>query len=77
MEDASLPASLWNATAKVSLQADSVRFQEQTAIEPRLNAIFMPENIQLQELSLDWQQGRVQVSGQFKPTHWQLDTASV
>ncbi|MBJ6977512.1 AsmA family protein, partial [Vibrio cholerae] len=29
------------------------------------------------ELSLDWQQGRVQVSGQFKPTHWQLDTASV
>lgn len=61
----------------MSLQADSVRFQEQTAIEPRLNAIFTPENIQLQELSLDWQQGRVQVSGQFKPTHWQLDTASV
>ncbi|OCP87608.1 AsmA family protein [Vibrio parahaemolyticus] len=77
IEDASLPASLWNATAKVSLQADSVRFQEQTAIEPRLNAIFTPEKIQLQELSLDWQQGRVQVSGQFKPTHWQLDTASV
>ncbi len=77
IEDASLPASLWNATAKVSLQADSVRFQEQTAIEPRLNAIFTPENIQLQELSLDWQQGRIQVSGQFKPTHWQLDTASV
>ncbi|CAE6879251.1 hypothetical protein ACOMICROBIO_FLGHMIGD_00126 [Vibrio sp. B1FLJ16] len=77
VEDAELPLSIWNATAQVSLQADSVRFQEQVAIEPRLNASLSPQLIELKELYLDWQQGRIQVSGQFQPAKWQIETASV
>ncbi|MDV6253243.1 AsmA family protein [Vibrio sp. EA2] len=77
LEDASLPLSLWQTKAQLSLQADSVRFQEQTAIEPRLNAAMTPDQIELKELYLDWQQGRVQVSGQFQPTRWQIETASI
>ncbi len=77
VENAELPLSLWNATAQVSLQADSVHFQQQTAIEPRLNATLSPQQIELKELYLDWQQGRVQVSGHFQPTTWQIESASV
>ena len=77
LEDADLPLSLWHTQAQVSLQADSVRFQEQTAIEPRLSATMTPGQIELKELDLDWQQGRIQVSGQFKPTRWQIETASI
>ena len=77
LEDAELPLSLWHTQAQVSLQADSVRFQEQTAIEPRLSATMTPGQIELKELDLDWQQGRIQVSGQFKPTRWQIETASI
>nr|WP_319553481.1 AsmA family protein [uncultured Vibrio sp.] len=77
LEDAELPLSLWHTQAQVSLQADSVRFQEQTAIEPRLSATMTPGQIELKELDLDWQQGRIQVSGQFKPARWQIETASI
>ncbi|MGR5235868.1 AsmA family protein [Vibrio alfacsensis] len=77
LENATLPLSLWNTTALLSLQADSVRFQQQTAVEPRLNAQLKPGEILLQELSLDWQQGTVQVSGRFEPTHWQVDNATI
>ncbi len=77
VEDAELPLSLWNTTAQVSLQADSVRFQEQVAIEPRLNASLSPQLIDLKELYLDWQRGRIQVSGQFQPAKWQIESASV
>ena len=31
VENASLPLSLWSTTAQISLQADSVSFQDQTA----------------------------------------------
>ncbi|MCA2415468.1 AsmA family protein [Vibrio chemaguriensis] len=77
VENATLPLSLWETTAQVSLQADSVRFQQQTAIEPRLSAVIEPGKIQLNDLSLDWQHGRVQVSGGFTPTQWQLEEASI
>ncbi|EDP58846.1 AsmA family protein [Vibrio sp. AND4] len=77
LENASLPLSLWNTTAQLSLQADSVRFQDQTAVEPRLNATLKPGAIQLQELSLDWQQGAVQVSGIFEPEHWKINSAII
>ncbi len=77
VEDADLPLSLWNATAQVSLQADSVHFQEQVAIEPRLNASLSPQLIELKELYLDWQRGRIQVSGQFQPAKWQIESASI
>ncbi|ENK2080121.1 AsmA family protein [Vibrio alginolyticus] len=77
VENATLPLSLWKTKAQVSLQADSVRFQQQTAIEPRLSAAIEPGVIQLNELSLDWQQGRVQVSGLFTPTQWKLKEASI
>ncbi|NOJ17474.1 AsmA family protein [Vibrio jasicida] len=77
VEDASLPLSLWNTTAQISLQADSVSFQDQTAVEPRLNAQFKPGSIQLQELSLDWQQGTVQISGEFEPEHWKINNATI
>ncbi|WP_423840053.1 AsmA family protein [Vibrio mytili] len=77
IEDADLPVSLWQTRAQVSLQADSVRFQQQTAIEPRLSAVLSPGQVQLKELSLDWHQGRVQLSGLFQPRQWQLDTVSV
>ncbi|HHB1592902.1 TPA: AsmA family protein [Vibrio campbellii] len=77
LENASLPLSLWGTTAQLSLQADSVSFQDQTAIEPRLNATLKPGSIQLQELSLDWQQGRVQVSGEFEPEHWKINNATI
>ncbi|MBR9788056.1 MAG: AsmA family protein [Vibrionaceae bacterium] len=77
LEDAELPLSLWQAKAQVSLQADSVHFQEQTAIEPRLSAAMTPGQIELKELYLDWQQGRVQVSGRFQPTQWQIESASI
>ena len=77
LEDASLPLSLWQTQAQISLQADSVSFQEQTAIEPRLSAVMTPSQIELKELYLDWQQGRVQISGQFQPTQWQIDNASI
>lgn len=77
LEDASLPLSLWQTKAQISLQADSVSFQEQTAIEPRLSAVMTPSQIELKELYLDWQQGRVQISGQFQPTQWQIDNASI
>ena len=77
LEDAALPLSLWHTQAQISLQADSVRFQDQTAIEPRLSATMTPGQIDLKELYLDWQQGRVQVSGQFQPTQWQIETASI
>lgn len=77
VENASLPLSLWNTTAQVSLQADSVSFQDQTAVEPRLNAQLKPGSIKLQELSLDWQQGSVQVSGDFEPDHWKINNATI
>ncbi|MGR5133277.1 AsmA family protein [Vibrio alfacsensis] len=77
LENATLPLSLWNTTAELSLQADSVRFQQQTAVEPRLNAQLKPGEIRLQELSLDWQQGAVQVSGRFEPHHWQISNATI
>lgn len=77
LENASLPLSLWGTTAQLSLQADSVSFQDQTAIEPRLNATLKSGSIQLQELSLDWQQGRVQVSGEFEPEHWKINNATI
>ncbi|KIP79249.1 AsmA family protein [Vibrio harveyi] len=77
VENASLPLSLWDTTAQISLQADSVSFQGQTAIEPRLNAQLKPGSIQLQELSLDWQQGTVQVSGEFEPEHWRINHATI
>lgn len=77
VENADFPFSLWQSKALVSLQADSVRFQQQTAIEPRLNATLAPQLIELKELYLDWQQGRVQLSGQFQPTKWQIENASV
>ncbi|MEF1166540.1 AsmA family protein [Vibrio campbellii] len=77
LENASLPLSLWGTTAQLSLQADSVSFQDQTAIEPRLNATLKPGSIQLQELSLDWQQSRVQVSGEFEPEHWKINNATI
>ncbi len=77
IEEAKLPISLWNATAQISLEADSVDFQQQTAIGPRLNASLTPQLIELKELNLDWQQGRVQVSGQFQPTMWQIESASI
>ncbi len=77
VEDAKQPFALWDTTAQVSLQADSVRFKEQTAIEPRLNASLSPQQIALKELYLDWQQGRVQIAGQFQPTKWQIETASI
>lgn len=77
LENAELPLSLWNAVAEISLQADSIRFQQQTAIEPRFHASLSPQLIELHELYLDWQQGRVQLSGQFQPTKWQIDSASV
>ncbi|WP_010444978.1 AsmA family protein [Vibrio rotiferianus] len=77
LENASLPLSLWNTTAQISLQADSVSFQDQTAVEPRLNAQFKPGAIQLQELSLDWQQGTIQLSGMFEPKHWTINNATV
>ncbi|MGR5211947.1 AsmA family protein [Vibrio rotiferianus] len=77
LENASLPLSLWNTTAQVSLQADSVSFQGQTAIEPHLNAQLKPGSVQLQELSLDWQQGTVQLSGMFEPKHWKINSATI
>ncbi|WP_041057230.1 AsmA family protein [Vibrio owensii] len=77
VENASLPLSLWSTTAQISLQADSVSFQEQTAVEPRLNAQLKPGSIKLQELSLDWQQGSVQVSGDFEPDHWKINNATI
>jgi hypothetical protein len=77
VENAEFPFSLWQAKAQVSLQADSVRFQQQTALEPRLNATLSPQLIELKELYLDWQQGRVQLSGHFQPTKWQIENASV
>ncbi|WP_274883430.1 AsmA family protein [Vibrio harveyi] len=77
VENASLPLSFWKTTAQVSLQADSVSFQDQTAVEPRLNAQLKPESIQLQELSFDWQQGSVQVSGEFEPQHWKINSATI
>ncbi|MHA2706388.1 AsmA family protein [Vibrio owensii] len=77
VENASLPLSLWNTTAQVSLQADSVSFQDQTAVEPRLNAQLKPGAVKLQELSLDWQQGSVQVSGDFEPDHWKINNATI
>ncbi|EDL68728.1 AsmA family protein [Vibrio campbellii] len=77
LENASLPLSLWGTTAQLSLQADSVSFQDQTAIEPRLNATLKSGSIQLKELSLDWQQGRVQVSGEFEPEHWKINNATI
>lgn len=77
VENASLPLSLWSTTAQISLQADSVSFQDQTAIEPRLNAQLKPGAVKLQELSLDWQQGSVQVSGDFEPDHWKINNATI
>ncbi|WP_264404083.1 AsmA family protein [Vibrio owensii] len=77
VENASLPLSLWSTTAQISLQADSVSFQDQTAVEPRLNAQLKPGSIKLQELSLDWQQGSVQVSGDFEPDHWKINNATI
>ncbi|MGR5324675.1 AsmA family protein [Vibrio sp. DNB22_17_1] len=77
LENATLPLSLWNTTAQLSLQADSVHFQQQTAVEPRLNAQLKPGEIRLQELSLDWQQGAVRVSGHFEPHHWQISNATI
>ncbi|PFG45575.1 AsmA-like protein [Vibrio sp. ES.051] len=77
VEDATLPLSLWNTTAQISLQADSVQFQQQTAVEPRLSAMLKPGQLLLNDLSFDWQQGRVQTSGKFSPTQWQIDEASV
>ncbi|MFV8435729.1 AsmA family protein [Vibrio owensii] len=77
VENASLPLSLWSTTAQISLQADSVSFQDQTAVEPRLNAQLKPGSIKLQELSLDWQQGSVQVSGEFEPDHWKINNATI
>ncbi len=77
VENAQFPFLLWQAKAQISLQADSVQFQQQTAVEPRLNATLSPQLIELKELYLDWQQGRVQVSGQFQPTTWQIDNASI
>ncbi|MFN1514498.1 AsmA family protein [Vibrio owensii] len=77
VENASLPLSLWSTTAQVSLQADSVSFQDQTAVEPRLNAQLKPGAVKLQELSLDWQQGSVQVSGDFEPDHWKINNATI
>ncbi|MET2852636.1 AsmA family protein [Vibrio owensii] len=77
IENASLQLSLWNTTAQISLQADSVSFQDQTAIEPRLNAQLKPGVVKLQELSLDWQQGSVQVSGDFEPDHWKINNATI
>ncbi|MET2973465.1 AsmA family protein, partial [Vibrio harveyi] len=77
VENASLPLSLWSTTAQISLQADSVSFQDQTAVEPRLNAQLKPGTVKLQELSLDWQQGSVQVSGDFEPDHWKINNATI
>lgn len=77
VENASLPLSLWSTTAQISLQADSVSFQDQTAVEPRLNAQLKPGAVKLQELSLDWQQGSVQVSGDFEPAHWKINNATI
>lgn len=77
VENASLPLSLWSTTAQISLQADSVSFQDQTAVEPRLNAQLKPGAVKLQELSLDWQQGSVQVSGDFEPDHWKINNATI
>lgn len=77
VENASLPLSLWRTTAQISLQADSVSFQDQTAVEPRLNAQLKPGSVKLQELSLDWQQGSVQVSGDFEPDHWKINNATI
>lgn len=77
VENASLPLSLWSTTAQVSLQADSVSFQDQTAVEPRLNAQLKPGAVKLKELSLDWQQGSVQVSGDFEPDHWKINNATI
>ncbi|AYO15961.1 AsmA family protein [Vibrio owensii] len=77
VENASLPLSLWSTTAQISLQADSVSFQDQIAVEPRLNAQLKPGSIKLQELSLDWQQGSVQVSGDFEPDHWKINNATI
>lgn len=77
VENATLPISLWETTAQISLQADSVSFRGQTAVEPRLNAQFKPDSIQLQELSFDWQQGSVQVSGDLEPEHWKINTATI
>lgn len=77
VENASLPLSLWSTTAQISLQADSVSFQDQTAVELRLNAQLKPGTVKLQELSLDWQQGSVQVSGDFEPDHWKINNATI
>ncbi|KIF52974.1 AsmA family protein [Vibrio owensii] len=77
VENASLPLSLWSTTAQISLQADSVSFQDQTAVEPRLNAQLKPGAVKLQELSLNWQQGSVQVSGDFEPDHWKINNATI
>ncbi|MDF2154001.1 AsmA family protein [Vibrio sp. CAU 1672] len=75
LEDAEWPLTLWQSRATLSLQADSVRFDSQVAIEPRLQARLLPDHIQLPELSLEWQQGALQLSGQLEPHRWTFNRA--
>ncbi|GEM75875.1 AsmA family protein [Vibrio sagamiensis NBRC 104589] len=77
LENASLPFSLWQSSANLSLQADSISFQDQIFINPHLQAQFQPNDINVEDLSFDWQQGQVNITGQIEPNQWQINSASI
>ncbi|GAD75662.1 hypothetical protein VAZ01S_028_00160 [Vibrio azureus NBRC 104587] len=77
LENASLPFSLWQSSANLSLQADSISFQDQVFINPHLQAQFQPNDINVEDLSFAWQQGQINITGQIEPNQWQINSASI
>lgn len=69
LENIQLPFHLWQQKqGKLSMQADSISIFEQQWIDPNINLELTPQQITVIDLTTLWQQGQIQLAGQFTPS---------
>lgn len=70
--------SIWQQKeGYLSFNADTLNYQGEQFIEPSATLYFTPHSIDIAELDTDWQQGRVQLQGQFRPDEVSLKNLTI
>ena len=73
-ENVLLQHSIWQQQqAYLSFNADSIRYHQQQWVEPTATLTLTPQNIAIEELDSDWQQGRIQLKGEIEPNSIALE----
>ncbi|WP_194438166.1 AsmA family protein [Vibrio fluminensis] len=70
--------SIWQQKeGYLSFNADTLNYQGEQFVEPSATLYFTPHSIEIAELDTNWQQGRVQLQGQFRPNEVSLKNLAI